>query len=841
MTHPSIAEKAYLPFTKEQALREASRCLMCHDAPCESSCPSHVPVKEFIRNIRFENFRAAYDLIVSANFLGTSCGRICNSSETCASICTSKKIGHAIEIQKLQQFVCDQFVGNFPPYNQTAQRKESVAIIGGGPAGLSAALELTQQGVNVTLYERDLHLGGVPFKAIPNYRIPQDMTKKELNFFNNHPGLTLKLGQSISDLTDIKNSHDAVIVATGYGQTIQSKIPGSHLNGVYSANEILIRHKQNSPLSLIGETIVIIGGGNAAVDAAHSVLEMGAEKAILIYRRGEAEMPAWKREIDIAKKMGVEFRFMCQPIEILGQTNVESLRLQLTQYSSQESKSTDQRKSVQPISGTEFILKTNAIVFGIGETFEESLFQKSNLHFQEENNTTSDPKVFCCGDLTSKKKSVVHSVEEGRRCAYEVLHSFGIKPQITPIKKSYYSYVGANLSTEFCGITFENPFILAAAPPTDNLEMIRDAFKKGWAGAVLKTTSIESNEVPLKYPMMTGIRHRDRNLMGLGNIDLISEHHIDVVEKRIQLLKKEFPNKIVIASIMGAEKDDWQTLVQRLEKAGVDMIECSFSCPQGTLGAKPGFMLGQDPKLVQTVAGWIKESAKRVPIVIKITPQVTDIVEIAKAVKASGADAICASNSIPSMMGIDIKNFIPFPNVNGKSTYSGFTGPAIKPITLRNIAEIRKHVNIPITGTGGPVSWKDAIELMSVGASNVQFCTAVMHYGFDIIDDLCSGLSYYLKEMGFTNTKDIVDRALPFLDTHDGLFQQQPVVSQINPSLCIGCGACYIACRDGGHRAIEFDSHTRIAKTNTALCVGCGFCPSACPISDCITMVNSQI
>lgn len=211
-----------------------------------------------------------------------------------------------------------------------------------------------------------------------------------------------------------------------------------------------------------------------------------------------------------------------------------------------------------------------------------------------------------------------------------------------------------DLSVELCGIKFESPFVLAAGPPTDELDMVRRAFKQGWAGAVLKTTHVESVKVDLVYPMMSSINMEDRRMAGLGNIDLISRYGIEEVEKRVATLKKEFPEKVVMASIMGSNKEEWQELVRRLEEAGVDMIECSFSCPQGSMGQRPGAMLGQDGDASKMVTQWVKSAAKRAPVVIKITPQVAFIAEIAKKIKEGGADAICASNTIPSLMGIDL-------------------------------------------------------------------------------------------------------------------------------------------------------------------------------------------
>lgn len=390
-------------------------------------------------------------------------------------------------------------------------------------------------------------------------------------------------------------------------------------------------------------------------------------------------------------------------------------------------------------------------------------------------------------------------------------------------------YKRRDLSINFLGIHLDSPFILSAAPPTDELEIAENGLKEGWAGVILKTTSVENNPVNLKNPMMSSFGAMSRKVIGLGNIDLISQYHVNDIEERIKYLKKEFPDKMVAASIMGASKEDWQNLVWRLKKAGVDLIECSFSCPQGSMGEEAGKMLAQSIEATEKVTRWVKEAADTTPVLIKITPQVTDIVEVAKAINRGGADGITASNTVPSLLGVDIATFEPYPTLFGDGSYSGLSGPAIKPLTLRTIAEIAKNVDIVISGNGGAFSWRDAVEFMAVGAQNVQFCTLPMHYGFRTINDLKSGFAHYLDEMGFASPTDIVGKALPKIKNQGDLLSPESR-SEIDANKCIGCGLCFIACHDGGHMAISWDSDKRKPSVDEEKCTGCAMCMQVCPV-----------
>ena len=391
-----------------------------------------------------------------------------------------------------------------------------------------------------------------------------------------------------------------------------------------------------------------------------------------------------------------------------------------------------------------------------------------------------------------------------------------------------------DLSLTYCGIRFPNPFVLAAAPTTDNAEMVARALEAGWAGAVLKTTSVESEPVELVYPQMEAIHYREQRILGMLNIDLISQRHIDQVEQDVCELKKSFPDKVIMASIMGRDKSHWQELVSRLEAAGVDMIECSFSCPHGMPERGMGATIGQNPELTERTARWVKEAAKRVPVVIKLTPNVTDIVPIAQAVKRSGADGVAAINTVLALIGVDLDTFSPLPSVDGIGISGGYSGPAIKPIALHFVSKIAMNVDIPVSAVGGISDWRDAAEFLLLGARNLQLCTAPMHFGFRIIDDLLDGLSHYLEEKGFSKVEELVGLALPKLKSYEHLSRSHKVISEIDLEACIRCDICYVACRDGGHQAIEL-GEDRLPKIVDDKCVGCGLCPLVCPVK-CIAM-----
>lgn len=386
---------------------------------------------------------------------------------------------------------------------------------------------------------------------------------------------------------------------------------------------------------------------------------------------------------------------------------------------------------------------------------------------------------------------------------------------------------------DFCGLKFENPFVLAPSPCSDNPALLEKAFAAGWAGAVFKTVSMRSGNISRVFPLVTRVESEDGRLIALQNIDLISDHPAEVIAERVYNLKKKFPDKIVMTSIMGNGKEEWQTLAKLFKDAGVDIIQCSFSCPHGTEGDLG--IRSHDPVVTERVVRWVKEAVPDIPVVIKLSPQVPDIAAIAAAAKQRGADGVCAINTVKIITGINLDTLIPYPNVGGLSTFGGLSGPALKPVALRCTAEIARKVNIDIAASGGITTWRDAAEFLLLGAKTLQVCTAVLRYGIEIISGLSTGLQVWMDEKGFQNSMDVVGMSLPYMVEHAQLPRGIQVVAKIQTENCNNCYACQIACRSGGHEAIGVEEGHPVVDPDQ--CHGCGLCLAVCPI-DAVTLIR---
>ena len=394
----------------------------------------------------------------------------------------------------------------------------------------------------------------------------------------------------------------------------------------------------------------------------------------------------------------------------------------------------------------------------------------------------------------------------------------------------------ANLGVNFCGIRFENPFCLSSSPVSNTYEMCARAYEAGWGGIVFKTLGMESTfKIVMPSPRLSVYNYGDKRFVGLQNAEQISDRNIDDNIKDITKLKKEFPGKVLIASIMGYNDDDWATLAKMSEDAGADMLELNFSCPQMAIKTA-GHRIGQDFGAVAHFTEIVKKSCN-IPVMAKMTPNITDMIPVALAAKEGGADAIAAINTIKAITDIDIENFTPLPNIKGHSAATGFSGRSVKPVALRFISDMynSKELNLPLSAVGGIETWIDALHFILMGGKTVQVTTAVLRYGYRIVEDMIEGLSDYMIDHKINSIDEIAGKAAEKIVDPSDFNTRYQVVSVIDNEKCIGCGQCYISCRDGANQAIIFDSEKRKASVDEERCVGCLLCKHVCPVWDCIS------
>ena len=385
-----------------------------------------------------------------------------------------------------------------------------------------------------------------------------------------------------------------------------------------------------------------------------------------------------------------------------------------------------------------------------------------------------------------------------------------------------------DLSIRFCSVLCENPFFLSSSCVAGNYSMCARALEMGWGGIVFKTIGFyQAEEVSPRFDALAG---KGLPFSGFRNLEQISEHPLEENLAALKKLKKDYPNKVLIASIMGETEEQWTKLAQMCEEAGVDIIECNFSCPQ-MIKSSMGSDVGQSTELVKAYCSAVRKGTK-LPILAKMTPNIGNIEEVALASVQGGANGIAAINTVKSITQIDCESYCACPSVGGKSTVSGYSGKAVKPIALRFIHDIAKCPDlkgIPISGIGGIETWKDALEFILLGAENVQVTTSVMEYGYRIIDDMIGGLSEYMDKKGIACVVDLVGKALPGMAASSELRRDYRIFPEFDYKNCVGCGRCYLSCRDGGHQAILWEHKKRKPQLIRDNCVGCHLCTLVCP------------
>ena len=394
-----------------------------------------------------------------------------------------------------------------------------------------------------------------------------------------------------------------------------------------------------------------------------------------------------------------------------------------------------------------------------------------------------------------------------------------------------------NLSANCAGIRSPNPFWLASAPPANSGEQVQRAFDAGWGGAVWKTLGVPIQNVSSRFG---AVHVGGTRAVGFNNIELITDRPLEVNFKEIYETKKKYPDHAVVVSLMVETREEWRDIIKRSIDAGADGLELNFGCPHGMCERGMGSAVGQEPAVNREITSWAVEFSS-VPVLVKLTPNVGDILPHGRAAQTGGAHGVSLINTIKSIIGVDIDRMVPMPRVGSLSTNGGYCGAAVKPIALHMVAALARdeQFSIPISGIGGVSSWRDAVEFMLLGASSVQVCTEVMLRGYRVVQDMIEGLEQYMREHDMSTLDDMVGKAVPGFSEWGDLDMNYESVAKIDAERCIGCHLCRVACHDGAHQCIHPDpAGSRVPVIDESECVGCNLCQIVCPVPDCISMVE---
>jgi dihydropyrimidine dehydrogenase (NAD+) subunit PreA len=858
----------------QAAREEATRCLFCYDAPCIAACPTGIDVPGFIHAIATGNLDGSARTILAANPLGGTCARVCPVESLCEGACVRVPLDGPVKIGALQGVAMDAYRDAGRPFFVAGPATgKRVAVVGAGPAGLACAAELRRHGIDVTIFEARAKAGGLAAYGIVPWRHAREMTAHEVAEVE-RAGVEIRRGTRVGaagagdgepgagavgatgpTATELLASHDAVFLALGLGRSRRLGVPGEGLEGVVDALTLLepvvtgeAALDGDGPNPVRGRRVGVVGGGSTAMDAAAAAVQLGADEVTVFYRRGEVEAPAYPHAVELARSLGVRFHWLVAPVEITGTGGrvtgavFDTMRLGEPDASG--------RAAPQVIPGTRLSVELDAIVVATGQESLERLVDEfgvaargGRVVVDAATGRTDNPRVWAGGDVVNGGREVVDAVQDGKVAASSIAAALGVAAAPARVEISAVPTPGrapgVSLAVEMAGIRSPNPFWLASAPPTNTGEMVARAFEAGWGGAVWKTVGEPITNVTSRL----GSHDVDgRRMIGISNIELISDRAIETNLAEVREVKRRFPDRAVIVSLMVESKPEaWHDIVSRVNDTGADGIELNYGCPHGMAERGMGSAVGQVPEYIELITGWAKK-ASQVPVLVKLTPNITDITVAARAAQQGGADGVALINTISSLVGLDLDTWETRPSVRGRGSHGGYSGPAVKPIALNMVSSIAKdpRVTIPISGIGGIGTWRDAVEFLLVGASNVQVCTAVMHHGYRIVEDMIDGLAGYLAGRGLSSPADLVGRVLPRIGDWGELDLSYTVKARIDAETCIHCNLCYRACEDGAHQAIVLErtnGHSTLSIDDDE-CVGCRLCEHVCPVDGCITMVE---
>jgi len=800
--------------TRQQLRTELLRCEYCEEKPCKDACPVNCSPFDFIMAARVGNpsdIKRAAGEIMHSNPLGGVCGLVC-PDRFCMAACSRKNFDGSINIPKVQATLVEtaKRLGGIPRFSTPTPNGKKVAVIGGGPAGLGAASALGQLGYTVDIFESREILGGM-MNLIPDQRLDKEVVQSDIEFSLSLGDITAKAGVKIEDPKQLlSQGYDAVCVTTGLWKPIELGIENE--NQAIKMVDLL----SNKNTYNFDGRVAVIGGGATAVDCAMTARERGASHVELFMLEKLSEMPLTANEREELIKYDIEISGRIRISKIImdngNVSGIETKKVELPEGQSFKP------ANVRDVDGTDGIRTDfSAVVMAIGMRSYVAREQVDGL--------------FYAGDISNGPTTVVEAVASGKNTAIEINAYLKKqeKPKIRKVTKSYFEMPGYNrvpvsLETDFFGRKIHSPYLLSASPLTDGLEQMNIAYEYGWAGGVMKTAF---DNVPIHIPSEYMFTFNPRTY---GNSDNVSGHPLDRVCREVEQLVKTWPDRLTMAStggpVSGHEENDkkgWQSNTRKLEAYGVMGIEYSLSCPQGGDGTE-GDIVSQNAALTARIIDWIMEvGSPDIPKLFKLTAAVTSIVPILRAIRKvldkypDKKAGITLANSFPTLA------FRPaIGRIWEEGVIVGMSGEGVTPISYLTLANAVPE-GIEISGNGGPMNYKAAMDFLALGVKTVQFCTIATKEGYGIIRDLESGTAFLMQERGIHSMKELIGIAQPHPVTDFMALSPVKKLSEFNYDLCTSCGNCSRC----PYLAITLDDDGR-PHSDSALCIGCSICAQKC-------------